>query len=952
MAGTQDIGIGFGLLYMTNVAGNQIVATQPNTVSGVRNMRQQGTSTAPLVVSRPAVGTITVTSTAGLGSITAINIYGINQIGAAVDVLGTDTSLLAGQIANAINGWTATVNFTAQAIGNVVFVFSPIVPQPGYTNYNGASITVSTTQPSIVTTTTPTTNGSTQFGDSYDEVFGYRFWLNADYGPSGVPGTQPASTNSIAFAIEVSDYFNVRGLQSGIVTLNAVVDNDRIINLKRKCAITQVIVDTEGGAATDTLAFIQTEGFSEGDEIQLRSLDNSRLTTVEDLNTSTSSIATKNILLIDSVPFDLDGILSITLQLRSNPFTGFVWVETGRSQVANGIITKTLSEINNDILTNQIVENALYIITDLGAEGTYTRGLSSNRIDPKAVYTRRVPIDYDDTWRTNLSAPVIGNRYRYFNEVYESLTGILGAQPPSLPNWQLEPASTSPYYSIEQHDVILNIVQGVGIDPAWPIIQESDSNNNVVMMTYSAFQTFFDINAFDSFPWVKSGINTVRNNTVKDAVFEAYQFTRPNDLITNNTIEYSLFRSNNPNPLAQATIDNLNINSLTYWLLNVIEFCSYVTVNSGTISNNNNLSIQRANMIGIASSVTITNNTNCLISDLYSYGFVFRRNTGTSMLSVFAQIGVEDNTDTTIENVYGFTGNIAFNNNVLISGLSSGTAGANTVTFPNINNENLIRDNTNITIYSAFLNNGYIQNCNNTVPANKSECVIAQVTITNESAIDAIVWNTIGAIARGTITNKAKIINVVIDLTENFFIGDIDGRSTVAQQMLDDKLLFHSFNIDGVSIDGDGLSNVFYGLDPSFAPISAIGETVGFTINTASNNAYVFLDADVHIVGSTFTVPIWAQHAGIWYFCNCNGQNIDTIIFASGVLSRLYRGPRRIVRFTGLGSLTITPTPFTLSIDNQITSSGAAVVMDNICDVVELIQQGTRYTITDSIVVL
>jgi hypothetical protein len=575
--GIQDIGNGFGYLYMTDVAGTQIVATQPNTLSGVRNMRQQGTSTAPIVASRPAVGTITVNSVAGIGSITAITILGGNQLGATINVTSAVASVVAGQIAAAINAYTAApVNFTAQAVNDVVYVFSPANAQPGYTTYNGATITVTVTSPTIQTTTTNTTNGSTQFGESYDDVFGYRFWLNADYGPTGVSGSLPASPTSLLYTIEVTDYFTVRGLQSGIVTLDTAIVSDRISGITRKCAITQLIVDTQGGAANDTLAFIQTEGFVEGDEIRLRGSNPVNTIRVEDATNSTSTIAYKNIYLINKIPFEVNGYLSINLQLYNDASLGFVWVETGRSQVANGVIKRTKLTIYNDIQNGLINPNALYQITNLGDGGTFVKGIATNEIDAVGTMLRAVPKSYADTWRPNMSVPVIGTNVRYYQIVYQNLTGAIGSPPNTDPvNWLPISKTDTNYYEIQAH--------AVGIDSknitTWPITWERDNHNNFISQSLYAL---FLGDAYETFLWTLSSLTTCSGNTVIDGLFDCANSM--GTVIDNTVISGAKFYDNYLSSGSDVSNNYLLNNSTIYD--NYIIAIQGNTLNGGSINNN------------------------------------------------------------------------------------------------------------------------------------------------------------------------------------------------------------------------------------------------------------------------------------------------------------------------------------------------------------------------------
>ena len=75
MSQIQNLGNGNGWIYAALPDGsNTIVCVEKNTRQGVHNMRQIGTTTAPIVANRSAVGTIQVTAVPVLGDITTITI--------------------------------------------------------------------------------------------------------------------------------------------------------------------------------------------------------------------------------------------------------------------------------------------------------------------------------------------------------------------------------------------------------------------------------------------------------------------------------------------------------------------------------------------------------------------------------------------------------------------------------------------------------------------------------------------------------------------------------------------------------------------------------------------------------------------------------------------------------------------------------------------------------------
>lgn len=523
--GIQDLGT-VGYLYKTAPDGTTIITTERNTIDGVRAMQQQGVANAPVVAARSAVGTITVTSVASAGSITAITIGAVNQIGANIVVASAVNSVVATQISDAINAFTpgSGDNYTAQVIGDVVYVYSSA---SNGSAANGLTITVSVTDITIVTTTTAFTNGSSQIG-VYDTTFGYRFFINADYNGTAVP-------TSLVNAVEITEYMTVRGLQSGIMTLSATVATDRITGLTRSCAITQIIVDTQGGAATDILAFIQTEQFVEGDTIRLRALDSGRITTLEDATVTASPIGTKNIYLTDAQSFALSGLVSITLQLRNDPTLGLCWIETTRS-LASSVTSLTRSAFNSLIGARALVPGAMYLITDIGDSGTYLQANDTASYNGTGTLARRIPTSYTSCWRADMTVPTINLYYRYYQNVYQSRTGAIGTAPDTdAVNWLLIAKSNVTYYTTEYHEV------GVNTSAANPVLWERDLQNNFVSQS-AGHRAASATDAFNAFAWQSVSTGLIYGNTVIDSIFDCAN--TDGTVYDNTVINGSVFTTN------------------------------------------------------------------------------------------------------------------------------------------------------------------------------------------------------------------------------------------------------------------------------------------------------------------------------------------------------------------------------------------------------------------------
>ncbi len=204
---------------------------------------------------------------------------GVSQIGANIAVVSTDVTVVAGQIADAINNFTPASgpDFTAEVNAGVVTVFGPV--DDGATP-NGYAIVVSVDDVGIVTTTEDMTGGSDEEG-IYSDKWGARYWLDADYGSEGCIGSETADPTSIANAIEITEHIVNRGFQNGIYPQTVTIADGKI-DIQRVASIMMINVDTEGGAGTDDLENISTDGFGLNDIILLRGVDAGRVTTLKD----------------------------------------------------------------------------------------------------------------------------------------------------------------------------------------------------------------------------------------------------------------------------------------------------------------------------------------------------------------------------------------------------------------------------------------------------------------------------------------------------------------------------------------------------------------------------------------------------------------------------------------------------------------------------------------------
>ena len=574
MANISEIGNGIGWLYKTNASGSEILAVELNTKQGVRAMQQHGVTNAPIVGWRSSYGTININACNSLGGITSVTIGGQNQIGATVPCTSAVPADLAQDLANAINSWTAPGNpYTAAAVGSLVYIYS--APKYGSVT-NGFTITVAVSDPSILFTTTNFADGSSESG-SYDSVLGYRFWLNT---------TLPALPVSIAGATDITVYMTQRGMQVGIPQSSEQINNDTINNIVRGSSFTIVNVDTQGFAATDTLAQIDATGFVEGDIIFIRQANPARVVTVESL-TVPSSALTPNIQLTNDASFITDPYNTLMLQLKYTTTDTLIWIEVSRSApIASTFIVTTLSAFNSLVLTSTLTPNAVYLISDLGNNGTFVSTYSTYYANTLGNMLRYVPDNYVACWQPGMAAPAVGARYRYYQRVYESLTGAVGVNPDIDPvNWQVE-LYGGLYYNLEIHEVVLNFNVGFGINTLWPIISERDNYSNEIKQSYN-HRLSSATNAFEVFSWQSSStpMLQVTGNYVSDSIFDCANSN--SQVIRNSITNGSTFNGNVIPAGGAVTANNLSQGSITGNYARIIS--GNVVTCAGDISNNGGL---------------------------------------------------------------------------------------------------------------------------------------------------------------------------------------------------------------------------------------------------------------------------------------------------------------------------------------------------------------------------
>lgn len=367
MAGINDMGNGIGFLYQVAKDGTTILSTEFNNIDGMRTMRELAVIDGPMAFNRSSTGIIHITSVAGAGTIDDVVVDGNSLLASPYSVGTSNPTTEAEGLAAAINGYTPSAGYVYKAfnIGGDVYLQSPLAAGAAT---NGLNITVTVSTNTIVTSTESFHDGSTATNTDYDELSGRRYFLNSDYNSQRVPDTVPAVRTSLLYAIEITKYVNMKGLQGGMPSKALSIVNDALINTDRNAAMVNMQVLGEGSAA-DVLVYIAPDGYVEGDLIFLKNADGANTITVESAPITTSPSFYKNIFLANNIACTLSNTLGkLVLQYQYDELLGGgIFVEILRQFSSTGgcvFWTGTRAEAEIIRAAGQLIPCNRYELTD------------------------------------------------------------------------------------------------------------------------------------------------------------------------------------------------------------------------------------------------------------------------------------------------------------------------------------------------------------------------------------------------------------------------------------------------------------------------------------------------------------------------------------------------------------------------------------------------------------
>lgn len=675
-----------------------------------------------------------------------------------------------------------------------------------------------------------------------------------------------------------------------------------------------------------------------------------------------------------------------TLDFLGSGLSGISGADAGGGEVditvvTAGLIITTRANALTLIGASGLVPGATYWVYDVGDgdagtphAGVILRAIRNKAFDNTGVFIAKTPNRSSVSQWSEITSYPSTTYVEDFNEVYAANTATTIGTPPSANSaeWSFIPKSNTTYYRTEIHGCIYNITdnqfykrwdqRGNSIEltgvPSGTTANEillqcfrwgTDSVvGNKIILDGQSLSGGWAVDRFPNDTWFvpcyssgqfKSNIITISPSYGSIMPTTTTYFDLVNNVFNDNTVYNSVITLVDNGNTTRSTIDNcLNFKS------ECIVTASKI-IKTNVLDNDADVSITNS----IIKNSIISNNTNATsitTSDLDSS--LIDDNSSSTFNSIFGNYKIALNADLDMYNCTGINNRsdvnlITGNQDLLIQDLVGRF-------FSIDNNESMVYQYLNVF-------NGTISTNINTVPANKNQCRLQQLTLDNDASITSNTWNTEGIILRGRLSgNRGTIRNVIIDNTVTRTIGNVETVARTVQQGGSGASYFvlDQFVLDDVGINGNSTTRPFETITPAFTTISSTGIYDYLNMSPAANNAYAFLDlSDAAIFNAgTLTLPTWAEHAGVFYLYNGTGQIITNIVFTSTIYSK-YQGPYKFIKLEDGGSVVFRPIAIgTPPATNQMTANPVAdVTLARLYDFISIGKQGQYYTIENSKVV-
>lgn len=347
MSNITSLANGIGYIYVTAADGTSLITNLANDDAGKIQALSMGLTSAPLYGNVSSFGVIEF---GGIDDdVTGLTVDGVSIISGVIAASGTIAGTVA-LVANDINTFTSAPDYTALAVGTILYIFA--APTAG-SGPNGFVVACAS---GTMTSTITDMAGGTDTTGTTDDVTGNRFFLDATAGAA--EGTVSGT--------EISSFLTMRGLQTSLPNVETVISSGHI-SLTRTSSITVATVETQGGAAADDLNTILTTGFNLGDYIIFRGYDPTHIVTFKNYSSGSD-----NLLLAAATDYTTGTVAnSIVLQLTT--VSGSLrWAEISRSPN----LTLSVASLRTAGISMPVQGTATTTLLAAGATVTLTPGTS------------------------------------------------------------------------------------------------------------------------------------------------------------------------------------------------------------------------------------------------------------------------------------------------------------------------------------------------------------------------------------------------------------------------------------------------------------------------------------------------------------------------------------------------------------------------------------------------
>ena len=623
-----------------------------------------------------------------------------------------------------------------------------------------------------------------------------------------------------------------------------------------------------------------------------------------------------------------------TLDFLGAGLSGITGANAGSGEVditivTAGLITLTRAQALTLIGTNQLVPGGTYYIYDVGDGvglssgygGVILRAITTSSFALDGVFLARIPKRSTINQWSHIPSYAVGDKVEDFNEVYIANTITTPGELPCLETEFTFVTKDSADYESEingcQYDITRNA-----------FIKRWDNRGNVITLTNLPSVDNQNEIILQCFRW---GTNDVEGNNItidRAGLSGGWSTGRlPSLFEFNPTYIQGEFKSN-----------IIRISGSERFIPDYDPITFYFRLQACDIKDN------------IINRPDIIYKDDCLIvgNELNDCSGTFPFTLTYSKVSLSSFTG--NDSDCTFVNNDISNSAITSNTNlqVISSKLHTNTITNNNTVAINTNSFNFIFSGlADIQVTNVCGENSTISDCSTLVSSDTSG--FAKLTLIN-STISDIVFNSELIIGKGVIKN-ATLSNIVVDNTVTRTTTNVLGAAKTLKQIVNSNAGYAlvNFSISDVSINGGDLTYAITAPTVDFLPYTNDG--VDLSSDSSSFTAYV--DGATAISGTTLTLPIWAEHAGIIMVYNAPAASpINTLALASGVGSANYKGTRRIYKFSDAGTLGVTAVAIaTPPTANQIIGTAGTITLTRPYDFVELRKSGSFYTLENSKIV-